>query len=226
MVAEPAGQGVTRFPDDAGLCGGREICAHGGNHRPRGRGVRPVLRPVLCRGGPVACRAAGDVPGLSVCLHGARAVNLVKCASSMRAPSKSTASPASKPARPNDVTSGLWPELRQIQVSSSGHSLDATRFARICRSLPDNPRKRCGSSFERPMIFFNGCHNFFRGRENSLEACGNSFRACESYFGGRKNYFRGCKNSFRLQNNPGNGRNKSFKGRNISFNRQNKPSTP
>ncbi len=123
------------------------------------------------------CASPRLLPRLQVCLHGTRGINLVKCASSMHAPSKSTASLAGKSAGTKVVASGLWPEFRRLSVKLSRHSPDATGFADSCRSLPNNPRN---------------------GWDNYTEACNNYPGACRSHTG----LLASC---FYRRNNPTNG---------------------
>ena len=135
----------------------------------------------------------------------------------MQAPSNSNASVARKSAGRKNVASGILPEFRHLSGNYSRHSLDASRFPEISRSLQINLHV-VGAGF---LCVF-GSHlsvfkNFFNSSKNSLEVYRNLFNLPTNLFKGWTNSLnrsmnssRGWRNSFSLPKN-------LFKGRTNSF---------
>jgi len=136
----------------------------------------------------------------------------------MHAPSKSTASFASKSAGLIAVASGLWPEFHRLSGICSRHSLDATGFAEVSFSPKNNPRGVGVGFLGVSGNFFNGCYNSFSLPTNLFKVWMNSLDRPMNSFRGWMNFFNGWTNSFSLPTNLFEGRTNSFRGRRNLFN--------
>ena len=143
----------------------------------------------------------------------------------MQAPSNSNASVARKSAGRKNVASGILPEFRHLSGNYSRHSLDASRFPEISRSLQINLHV-VGAGF---LCVF-GSHlsvfkNFFNSSKNSLEVYRNLFNLPTNLFKGWTNSLnrsmnssRGWRNSFGRPTNLFSRPASSFRGRTNLFN--------